>query len=100
MLKIKRSTGLYITSFVIVITLFFGFFSTQFVAQAQFSAPKIETPDCVTDGLTQGVIGYRLIGNTFYYVRRFATVLDGSIDDFGVNGGSDALEFFCLTDTP
>ena len=63
MLKIKRTTGLWITSFVIVLTLLFGFFSTQFVAQAQFSAPKIETPDCVADGLTQGVIGYRLVGN-------------------------------------
>ncbi|MCC5598197.1 hypothetical protein [Nostoc favosum] len=100
MLKIKRSTGLWITSFVIVLTLFFGFFSKQFVALAQFSAPKIQTPDCVTDGLTQGVIGYRLVGNTFYYVRRLATVPDGSVDDFGVNAGGDALEFFCLTDTP
>lgn len=100
MLKIKRTTGLWITSFVIVLTLLFGFFSTQFVAQAQFTAPQIQTPDCVTDGLTQNAIGYRLVANTFYYVRRLATVPDRSVDDFGVNVSGDALEFFCLTDNP
>ena len=52
---------------------------------------------CPTAGLPASEI--KLVGGRFVHVRPLATVLDGAIDDFGQNGGDDALSVYCVTDT-
>jgi hypothetical protein len=58
-----------------------------------------EWPECVTSGLTQGVIGTRTVDGQKYFVRRMATVFDNAIDDFGETGVGDQLEIFCVSRT-
>jgi len=56
-----------------------------------------EWPQCVTDGLTQGVIGRRTIDGQNYFVRRMATIFDAAIDDFGESAVGDSAEMFCVS---
>ena len=64
--------------------------------RASLAGPP-EWPECVTSGLTQGIIGYKIFDGQRYFVRRLATVFDSAIDDFGEHAVGDSLEIFCVT---
>jgi hypothetical protein len=49
-----------------------------------FAGPP-EWPECVTSGLTQGIIGRVTVDGQKYFVRRLATLFDNAIEDFGGN---------------
>jgi hypothetical protein len=65
-------------------------------ALAQTPPPAPPPAGCPTAGLPAPQI--KLVSGRFVYVRPLATVLDGAIDDFGQNAGSDALSVYCVTD--
>src|SRR5262245_32035118 len=69
---------------------------TLWGVEAGFAGPP-EWPECVTRGLTQGIIGVKIIDGVRYYVRRLATVFDSAIDDFGASAIGDSLEIFCVS---
>jgi hypothetical protein len=56
-----------------------------------------EWPECVTDGLTQGIIGPRTIDGQNYFVRRMVIIFNGALDDFGASAVADSLEIFCVS---
>ena len=66
--------------------------------RASFAGPP-EWPECVTHGLTQGVIGKVVVDGQRYFVRRLANIFDTSVDDFGASDVADHLEIFCVTRT-
>jgi hypothetical protein len=72
--------------------------SSLWSVDSSFAGPP-EWPECVTSGLTQGVIGMRTIDGQKYFVRRMATIFDNALDDFGETGVGDQLEIFCVSRT-
>ena len=80
----------------LIAILFFS--SALWGVDASFAGPP-EWPECVTSGLTQGVLGFRVIDGQIYFVRRMATILDSALNDFGASGTGVQLEIFCVTRT-
>jgi hypothetical protein len=70
--------------------------STLWDIRTCFAGPP-EWPECVTSGLTQGVIGFKIIDGQRYFVRRMATIFDSAMDDFGASAVGDSLELFCVS---
>lgn len=63
---------------------------------ASFAGPP-EWPECVTSGLTQGVIGKVVVDHQRYFVRRMANIFNEAIEDFGASAVDDFLEIFCVS---
>jgi hypothetical protein len=63
---------------------------------ASFAGPP-EWPECVTSGLTQGVVGVKIVNGVPYFVRRLAIVFNEAIADFGASAVDDSLEIFCVS---
>lgn len=58
---------------------------------------NIERPSCTNSGLTQGIVGYKVVNGDRVYVRRMATILNPSLDDYGATTSEDELEVFCVS---
>jgi hypothetical protein len=62
-------------------------------------ADSPQTLGCVTSGLTQGVLGPKIVDGHEFFVRRMAIIFDDALDDFGETGFGDELEIFCVSRT-
>ena len=54
-------------------------------------------PGCTTSGLTGGVVGWRTVNGTEYYVRRMADINDFFVVDYGSSGAFDDLNIYCVS---
>src|SRR5262245_45907397 len=96
-ITLERSMPMMKSSWTLMLALVFGA-TALWSVKTSFAGPP-EWPECVTHGLTSGVIGKVIVDGQRYFVRRLANIFDTSLDDFGTSANADHHEIFCVTRT-